>query len=377
MIIKYDHEIEPASVSMSQAGLNALMGVLEEQAARGWHNAAQLVVLRHGQVLLDRVLGKDHRGRPVKVDTPFFTFSVTKAFTGVCVHKLIEDGVIELDAPVAEYWPEFGKKGKNAATIRQVFLHQAGVPMRGLYTQIPLWPFWSLVTRNVANLKVEHEPGSQTMYHLVNYGFILGEVVRRVSGMPIEDYLHQNFIAPLGMQNTWLRIPRREVKRSPKIASSTREFQPLALLFNRGIMRRAVIPAASLHSTAREVAMFYQMLLNGGEYAGVRFLKPETISTATELGSEAPDALMGRVTRWAYGFHLGGLKPPPGDVGPSMGVGSTVRTFGHFGFASSMAWADPDAGLVVAFTCDAVLSLADGRKRWVALSDAVWEALEE
>ena len=119
------------------------------------------------------------------------------------------------------------------------------------------------------------------------------------------------------------------------------------------------------------------MLLNGGEYNGKQYLKPETVTLATELGSESPDALIGRVTRWSYGFHLGGLKPPPGGVGPTMGKGSTVKTFGHFGFASCMAWADPDTELVVVFMCDGVLSLANGRKRWVALSDAVWDALEE
>ena len=377
MIVNFGNEVPLESVGMSQSGINALLRVIKLEAARGWHKAAQLVVLRRGQVVLDRSFGQDHRSRAINVETPFFTFSVTKAFIGMCVHRLIEEGKLEMDVPVAEYWPEFGRKGKEKVTLRQVFLHQAGVPMRGLYTQVPLWPFWGLVTRNVANLRAEFVPGSQTMYHLVNSGFILGEIVRRVSGLHIDEYLHNNFIEPLGLSHTWLRIPKRELKQSPKIISKTLRFLPISLIFNRAIMRRAVMPAASLHSTARDIAVFYQMLLNGGEYAGTRLIKPETIAAATELGSESPDALMGRVSRWSYGFHLGGLQPPPGGVGPSMGKRSTVRTFGHFGFASSMAWADPDAELVVVFICDGVLSLADGRKRWVALSDAVWDAVKD
>lgn len=374
-MVNFEKEAPPDSVGMSQVGIDALVGVLAEEADRGWHKAAQLVVLRHGQVVLDRTFGVGKRGQAIRPETPFFTFSIAKAFTGMCVHMLIEQGKIEMDAPVAQYWPAYGTKGKEKTTVRQVFLHQAGVPIRGLYTQIPLWLFWGLVTRNVANLRAEFEPGSQTMYHLVNSGFILGEIVRQVSGMRIEDYLQQHIIEPLGLKNTWLQIPKHELKRSPKISSKAVEHYPIAVLFNRGLMRTAVMPAASMHSTARDIAMFYQMILNGGEYAGTRLLKPETVAAATALGSESHDALMGRISRWSYGFHLGGLKPPPGGVGPTMGKGSTVRTFGHFGFASSMAWADPDAELVVVFTCDAILSLADGRKRWVALSDAVWDAV--
>ena len=376
-IIRFGEEVKPESVGMNPARIEALAGILEKQATKGWHKAAQLVVLRKGKALLDRAIGEDQRGRPITGDSPFYAFSVGKAFTAVCVHKLIEEGKIDLNAPVAEYWPAFGKRGKQAATIRHVFIHQAGVPVRGLYTQIPLWPFWRLVTRNVANLRAEYTPGSQTMYHLVNYGFILGEVVRRVSGMRIEVYLHKHFIAPLGLKNTWMRIPKEELKRSPRLVSVDKEQDKVAWLFNLAVIRRAVMPAASLHSTARELAVFYQMLLNGGEYDGKRFLKPDTIAAATQLSSEMPDAFLGRTTRWGHGFHLGGLQPPPGEVGPVMGRGSTVRTFGHFGNASSMAWADPDRELVVTFTCDGLLSQRDGRSRWVQLSDAVWDCINK
>ncbi len=376
-IVRYGGEENPESVGMNGASLKALAGLLEEQAAKGWHKGAQFVVLWKGKALLDQAIGEDQRGRPINVDTPFYTFSVAKAFTAVCVHKLIEAGRIDLGAPVAEYWPEFGKRGKETATIRHVFLHQAGVPMRGLYTQIPTWPFWRVTARKVANLKAEYEPGSQTMYHLVNYGFILGEVVRRVSGMRIEAYLHKHFIEPLGLKNTWMQIPKEELKRSPRMAPLDKEQDKVTWLFNLAVIRRAVIPAASLHSTARDLAVFYQMLVNGGEYDGKRFLQPETIATATKLSSEMPDGFLGRTTRWGLGFHLGGMQPPPGEVGPSMGWGSTVRTFGHFGNASSMAWADPDRELVVTFTCDGLLSQREGRKRWVELSDAVWDCFSE
>ena len=125
------------------------------------------------------------------------------------------------------------------------------------------------------------------------------------------------------------------------------------------------------------LAVFYQMLLNRGEYRRIQFLKPETIAAATELSSETLDAFLGRTARWGYGFHLGGRQPSPGEVGPAMGWASTVRTFGHFGNASSMAWADPERELVVTFTCDGLLSQELGRERWVDLSNGVWDCIRE
>lgn len=363
---------------MRSAGVERLIELFRRQVAeQKLHEAAQLAVLRRGRVVVDEVIGYGRGGEPIKPDTPFLTFSATKAFTGVCIHKLIEEGKVALDAPVAEYWPAFGQKGKEQVTIRQVFTHRAGIPLRGLYSQIPLWPFWGLVTRHVARLKPEFEPGGQMAYHLMNYGFILGEVARRVSGQRIEDYLHEHFIAPLGLRHTWMRIPKKVLRRSPRLHTDGKEQNEVAWLFNRGIIRRAALPAASLHSTARDLASFYQMLLNGGEYNGRRYLKTGTLEKATELGYEGRDALLGVVTRWAYGFHLGGVAPPPGMAGPTMGKGSTARTFGHHGNSVCMAWADPDAQLVAAFVCNGILPRPKTRARWTALSDAVWDSLAD
>ena len=207
---------------MTQAGIETLGRVFERQYQEGMHPAAQMVVLRHGQVVFDRVIGKARR-KPVKPDTPFYTFSCTKAFTGMCIHKLIDEGKVALDAPVAEYWPEFGKKGKETATIRHVFLHQAGIPARGLYLQLPLWPFWDLVTRSVANLEAEYPPGEKVAYHLVNYGWVLGEVVRRVSGLRIDHYFDQVFARPLGLDHTWLKVPPGQLKYSPRVYSGAED----------------------------------------------------------------------------------------------------------------------------------------------------------
>ena len=108
--IDYSKPADPASLGMSTQGIENIRQVFQRQFEQGLHPAAQLVVLRHGQVVVDEVVGQ-HRSQPVTSATPFLGFSVTKPYTAMCVHKLIEEGLVEMDAPVAEYWPEFGAEG--------------------------------------------------------------------------------------------------------------------------------------------------------------------------------------------------------------------------------------------------------------------------
>ncbi|MCA9397542.1 beta-lactamase family protein, partial [candidate division WWE3 bacterium] len=259
--ITFGQEVDPSKVGMSTQGVKAIVDVFYSQVSEGLHFGAQLVVLKNGKVVVDRVAGLANVRTKLQVshDTLFHGFSITKPFTAMCIHKLVEQGKLELDTPIAKYWPEFGSKGKEAATIRHVFLHQAGVPSRGLYTQIPLWLNWKYVTRNVANLEAEYPPGSKTSYHIVNYGFILGEIVRRVSGKPIQVYLKEEFLDPLNLRDTYLGLPRRKLKEASRIYSGDSAQSPMVFLFNLPCIRGAVLPAATLNSTARDIAIFFQM----------------------------------------------------------------------------------------------------------------------
>jgi CubicO group peptidase (beta-lactamase class C family) len=376
--LDFGREIDPVNVDMLPHAVGRLVKVFEDQVTKHHlHPAAQLVVLRHGRVVLDRVLGVGRNGKPVTTATPFLTFSVTKAFTGICIHRLIEQGKVELDAPVAEYWPEFGCRGKESTTIQHVFLHQAGIPTAGMYRLSPLWPFWGVVVNRVGRLKAQTKPGSHCAYHQMNYGFILGEVVRRVTGQMVDEYLREEFLAPLGLERTWMRIPRGELTESPQIYSGTKGANNAAFGFDLPFVRQALLPAASLHSTARDLAVFYQMLINQGQYNGKRLLKSETIHEATHVGYEGWDDTSSMNVRWAYGFHLGSGDCVGKDWGGTMGKGSTLSTFGHFGMATSMAWADADAKLVLAFTCNRMLNTAGYSARWQDLSDALWNALSD
>ena len=367
----------PEKVGADPAALAHLHQIFDRQFDEGLHPAAQLVVVKDGHVLVDRAAGQFRGGKAVQADTPFYCFSVSKAFTGMCIHKLIQEGKVALDTPVAEYWPAFGQKEKSEITIRQVFHHLAGIPAIDRYRQIPLWPFWPLVTADVARLTPEFPPGSQMAYHAVSWGFIFGEVVRRVSGMRFENYFDRHFAQPLGMNNSWFRIPISALKRSPHILCGHPDQSNLVRVFNARPIRRTVIPAASLNSTAREMAVFYQMLVNGGEYGSKRYLRPETVAQATSPGYRGWDMINNRETLWAYGFHLGGVKDAdnPDEEESVFGRRSSRATFGHMGNRSCMAWGDLDHRLVVTFTCNRLIGHEETRRRWIALNNAVWDLI--
>lgn len=290
---------------------------------------------------------------------------------------MLDAGKIDLDAPIARYWPEFGQKGKETATIRHALLHQAGIPAPHLYQQIFLWPNWRLVTRHVAHSKAEYAPGAYSAYHLVNYGFILGEVVRRVSGMPIDQYLHKTFFEPMGLDHTWMRIPAKKMPLSPKLQALDPQMRSIAALFNLPAIRKALMPASSLHSNARELACFFQMLLADGEYKGMRYLQSDTIREAARSHYNGYDHFLKTNMNWGLGLIMSGGNPSNPDKRTSpYGYGSSEETFSAMGMGTCMVWADRKAELVTAFSCNGVLSDSEVGSRWALISNAVWDSLQ-
>lgn len=338
--------------------------------------SAQVCVIHRREIVLDTA-GSSPGSSGITTDTPFITFSVTKAFTAAAVWHLLDAGKIELDAPIASYWPEFGQKGKATATIRHALLHQAGIPAPHLYSQILCWPFWRLVTRHVARSQAEFPPGAYSAYHLVNFGFILGEVVRRVSGMPVDQYLVNTFFVPMGLEHTWMRLPPDKLHLSPRLLALHPQMRSIAGLFNLPAIRKALIPAAGLHSCARELASFFQMLLADGECRGKRYLMPGTIREAARVHYSGYDHFIKTNMNWGLGLIMGGPSPDtPNDSSSPHGYGSSGITFSAMGMGTCMVWADRRAELVTAFTCNGMLSDNGTASRWALISNAVWDCLQ-
>ena len=337
---------------------------------------AQLCVLRHGRVVVDVAVN-------CAPNALFWIFSASKPLTALLVHLLAERGALRLDGPVAAHWPEFARHGKQSITVRQVLAHRAGLPVaQGLVRDALVITDWQRSIRHLERARPTYPPGEVPAYHMVSYGFLLGELVRRISGEPVERFLRDEFLTPLGLRDTYLGLPARRADRRsdelwerhvPIVGRGATE-RAVAVAANRRSFRAAVIPAAGISTTARDLARFYQALLLGGELDGVRVLRPETIEAARQPSSDGEiDRVIGLPIRWSYGFQLGGQSDERRSPNP-MGLLSDRRTFGHNGSNLCLGWADPTRQLVMVYLTDRLAARHVNAPHQAAVSDAILTA---
>ncbi|QWF81211.1 serine hydrolase domain-containing protein [Amycolatopsis sp. CA-230715] len=340
--------------------------VAELVAARG--AKAQLVVVRDGEVLVDNAFG-------CSPDVPFLLFSAGKPFVAVLVHLLAKRGLLGLDDPVARHWPEFGRHGKETVTIRQVLQHRSGVPVaRGIRRDALVAANWPRSVRALERARPRWPPGEVPAYHILSYGFVLGELVQRVTGKDLRDVLRTELLDPLGLSRTHLGTPASLWRDRVPVRARGMDGKIRQAVFNRRALRQAVIPAATMSSTARDLARFYRMLVNGGELDGVRVLSPDTVAEARRPSSDGEtDRLLRLPIRWSQAFQLGGPGPDPARPRP-MGRTSGRNTFGHNGSNCCLGWADPDRGLVFAYLTNLLESGLEGAPHQCEVSDAVLAA---
>jgi CubicO group peptidase (beta-lactamase class C family) len=353
---------------------------------------AGLNVVVEGRELIDLWGGfaDKARSRPWRRDTLANVYSTTKGITAIAAHQLIERGELELDAPVARYWPEFAQKGKAELPVRMLLNHQAGLAA----VAKPLVPEdlydWGTMTRALAEQEPWWQPGADHGYHAITYGWLVGELIRRVSGMGVGRYVREHIAAPLGAE-FWIGLPEELDARTAELLQGpistdgpnlleriiaepngvlAKAFGNPSLLLmspNTREWRAAELPAANGHTTAAALARIYAALANGGELDGVRVLRPETIERARSEESYGPDRVLTLVTRFGLGFML----PPANEP-----LGPNPRSFGHGGAGGSLGIADPEAKLGFGYVMNLMHTgawLADPRPR--ALLDALYEGL--
>jgi CubicO group peptidase (beta-lactamase class C family) len=341
-----------------------LAGAVQLVQNRG--GPAQLCVILEGQVVLDRAFG-------CAPDALFFLFSAGKPYVALLVHLLAERGALALDDPVARYWPEFGQQGKQAITIRQVLQHRSGLPVaRSMVRDALAMTSWQASVRALERAAPRYPPGQVPAYHVLSYGFLLGEVVQRVTGTTVASFLHDELLAPLGLRNTYLGLPAALWSRHVPVSGRGAAAFATARMINRRATRQAVIPAANVSATASDLAWFYQALLNG-EPDGTGVLRPRTIGEAVRPSSDGDtDEYLKLPVRWSQGFQLGGERA--GRPGP-MGTLASRAAFGHNGSYVCLGWADPERHLAVGYVTARLVSRRDGAAHLAALSDGIIAAL--
>lgn len=356
-------EVEPEAGGLRRADVEAIWGSVVSLYETGIMPAIALCLRRHGAVVIDRAIGHARGNEPrarkgalkvqAKPTTLFNLFSASKAVTAMLIHLLDERGDIHLDDAVAEYIPEFGKHGKQWVTIRHVLTHRAGIPtVPGYRFDVDVLSRPDEILRLLCDTKPTSAPGRRLAYHALTGGFVLGEIVKRVTGRDIQTFLTREIRKPLGFGSFHFGIP--EAKRgamAENVLTGPPTLPPASWLLTRALgvshedavalsndprFLSAVVPSGNIFATADEVCRFYELLLRGGELDGKRIFDRRTIKRAVaEQTYLEMDLTIGLPIRYGMGFMLGGQTFSL--YGPE-----TPHAFGHQGFTFVTTYADPD-----------------------------------
>ena len=365
---------------------------LENFAARNELGAAVALTL-DGKPMVDLWAGWADQAKtaPWTGDTIVNVYSTTKGLTAICAHRLVDQGKLDLDAPVAKYWPEFAQAGKQNLPVRYLLSHRAGLPAVKKPLARDAAFSWETMTGALAAQEPWWVPGTRHGYHALTFGWLVGEVIRRISGKSPGTYFRDELAQPLGLDchigldakhdsrvaplveppppDPGQPNPMAEMMKDPESVSAKTLMNPPTLapgIVNSRQWREAEIPAANGHTTARALARIYGALARGGEIDGVRVLTPESIARCHTEQSRGPDAVLLLTTRFGLGFMM---SLPEASLGPN------PRSFGHPGYGGSIGYADPDAKIGFGYTMNRMGTgiLIDPRAD--ALIKAVYESL--
>jgi CubicO group peptidase (beta-lactamase class C family) len=338
---------------------------------------AQLCVYRRGEKVVDLWTGRDKIGdRPYTDETLTVCFSVSKGATATMAHMLAERGLLDFEAPVAKYWPEFASNGKDKMPVSYIMSHRAG--LSGFPPETGMGPHdlikWDRCVETLAGMAPLWEPGTAYGYHAITYGYLVGEVIRRITGKTPGAFFAEEIAGPLGL-DLWIGLPAREEPRVAKFYSDAKGLDaeqmkamagalgfdltsrltqamlksfadtPTALkLLDTPEGHAAEVPAANMIGTAASLAKMYAATI--GDVDGVRLLKPETVARAmvpTTDGLTAPGDLAKLPSRSPLRYGLGYQLTR--EFAPMLGDGS----FGHDGAGGRIGFAHPASGVAVGY----------------------------
>ena len=344
----------------------AVANELVREAALGAIDAGleigvQVVAYLDGRCVVDVAegLADPLTGARVTPDTLFNVYSVTKAVSAVCVHILVDRGVISYDDPVARHWPEYGVHGKDRTTVRDILTHRSGVPQMPEGISPQDLEDWDSIASRIAALRPLEPPGTRALYQPLTHGWLIGGLVERVdpARRRFAQFLNDEVMEPLKAPDLWIGLPETQFGRVATMTDDlppADERPPLARIcmppqidlrpqvFERPDVRRAVIPAVGGIFTALSCARLWAMLAQGGELDGVRLLSEELVATFNVPRPPEPDMVMyGRVLPLSIGgFWLG---MPEG----STAAARDAHVICHPGAGNTMAWADRNTKLAV------------------------------
>ena len=367
---------------MVASGFEPVRHVFEENFRSRGEIGAGLAVMVGDEVVVDLHGGLVARGgEPYGPSTLQMVASCTKGSMAILVLRLVDQGRIDLDAPMATYWPEFGAAGKESVTVREALAHRAGVPFLDAGLTLGDIISWDPAATKLAAQAPDWEPGTDHGYHAITHAWLVGELIRRVTGMMPGAFLQQEISEPLGL-DLWVGLPPVEHDRvAPLILPlptdlpnefSVRMMTPgttafraffagdgLFGWFNLPELWEAEVPAGNGMGTAAALARMYAACLT--EIDGVRLLSPDVLADAVQTQSRGPDHVLGFDSHFGTGFML------TSEYRPMSGGGA----FGHYGLGGSVGFADRAHGFSFGYTVNQMGPATPADPRSVALIDAV------
>ncbi len=370
---------------------------LETQLRQSPQGGAAVCVYYHGEKVVDVWGGRrDRHGHAWNADTMSVSFSTTKGVVSTLLHIFADRGLVDYDAPVARYWPEFAQAGKERITVRQLLCHEAGLyPLRSRIDHVERMLDWDYMVDLLARSAPVHEPGKANGYHALTYGYLVGEIIRRVSGRSLQQALKEEIADPLQLDGLYIGVPESELprvaqlfpakqlQRSPE--SFKRVLRPLQRIlsafrapidlqrmadalvpngienfdFSAPHVVQQPIPAANGVFTARSLAKLYATLADGGSFGATQLLSSATVHRLSEIQNRRIDLVVPLPMYWRLGYHRAAT------------IRGTVHGgFGHFGFGGSGAWADPKRRLAVALTLNSGVGTPFGDLRILRIGAA-------
>ena len=364
---------------------DAVIGLFEANLASGADVGASFAATIEGETVVDIWGGwaDKARTRLWEADTLVNVYSTTKTMTALTALLLADRGELDFDAPVARYWPEFAAKGKAAVTVGQLMAHSSGLSgWREPVTQEDLYD-WDKATALLAAQAPFWEPGTAPGYHATTQGYLVGEVVRRITGKSLGTVFREEIAGPLGA-DFHIGLPASEDARvaeliapppaeaglgagpRSQLQANMSDNPPLEVSETRTrAWRGAEIPAAGGTGSARSVAEVQSLLANGGVAKGKRILSEAGCRKALELQVEGPDLILGIPARFGMGFGLaGGAVPLPNP-----------NTIYWGGYGGSLILIDMDARTTFSYVMNKMQGTTQGDMRGLGLAMAMWTAM--
>jgi CubicO group peptidase (beta-lactamase class C family) len=358
--------IAPDAVAMDSQKLEQVKQLFQKQIDDGQHPGAGLAVYRYGNLVLDIHGGNVSDSKPVTSETMFVLMSSTKPLTASCLYMLKERGKISYDDPVSKHWPEFAQFGKETVTINHVLTHRGGFPKTPESLPPSDWPDWSKVVHAMEQAPTIYTPGETLAYHPINYGWVIGEIIRRVDGRSFTDFIADELSAPLGMTTTHVGLPAGLEDKVSPMHKMEDDADPsgYSAIFSQSSVIKSIVPGAGGVATAGDLARFYAMMERKGSLDGATIISTETTEEATTFQIEGVDKSTGAFAQRSLGLALA-------DERMGKSTGDPLKTFGHGGAGTSIGWADFDSGLAVGYITNGFRGTVTNNARLAAVSQAV------